>query len=165
MFVSLQHVPGFRIARTSQDHNEHATRPSQSLTLPNARLREVRSKVSVCSGCRRAYDDIVMPERFARTSWTVRGSASKRNRGSPLGPKLRASVRFQLTSADASPLLWPGKRRKKCVGTSEDTKRLPTHRFERSWVDVFGEPRRESMIGINQLRLMLAHPRVAQPHR
>jgi hypothetical protein len=30
---------------------------------------------------------------------------------------------------------------------------------------IFGEPMRESMIGINQLRLMSAHPRVAQPHR
>jgi len=30
---------------------------------------------------------------------------------------------------------------------------------------VFGEPRREWMICINQLRWMLAHPRVAQTHR
>jgi len=30
---------------------------------------------------------------------------------------------------------------------------------------VFGEPRRESMMGINQLRLVSAHFRVAQPHR
>ena len=30
---------------------------------------------------------------------------------------------------------------------------------------VVGAPRRESMIGINQLRLAIARPRVAQPHR
>jgi hypothetical protein len=30
---------------------------------------------------------------------------------------------------------------------------------------VVGEPRRESMIGIKQLRFMVAQPRVAQPHR
>src|SRR6266436_3276253 len=30
---------------------------------------------------------------------------------------------------------------------------------------VFGKPRRGSMVGINQLRLMIAQPRVAQPHR
>ena len=29
----------------------------------------------------------------------------------------------------------------------------------------FGEPRRESMIEINQLRWSVAQPRVAQPHR
>jgi len=41
----------------------------------------------------------------------------------------------------------------------------PNHRLERSRGRVFGEPRRESMIGINCLRLMLVKPRVAQPHR
>jgi hypothetical protein len=30
---------------------------------------------------------------------------------------------------------------------------------------VFGEPRSESMIGINQLRWWATHSRVAQPHR
>jgi hypothetical protein len=30
-------------------------------------------------------------------------------------------------------------------------------------VSVFGEPRKESMIGINQFRFKLARPRVAQP--
>jgi hypothetical protein len=30
---------------------------------------------------------------------------------------------------------------------------------------IFGEPRRESMMGIKQLRLMSAHSSVAQPHR
>jgi len=39
------------------------------------------------------------------------------------------------------------------------------HRFERSRVGVFGEPRRESMIGVNQFRLSLAQPRDAQPDR
>ena len=38
-------------------------------------------------------------------------------------------------------------------------------RFERSRDRVFGGPRRESMIEINQLRWMPAQPRVAQPHR
>jgi hypothetical protein len=36
---------------------------------------------------------------------------------------------------------------------------------ERSRGGVFGEPRRESMIGINQLRWSSAPPRIAQPHR
>jgi hypothetical protein len=39
------------------------------------------------------------------------------------------------------------------------------NRLERSRGRVFGEPRRESMFEINQLRLSLAQPRVAQPHR
>jgi hypothetical protein len=39
------------------------------------------------------------------------------------------------------------------------------YRFERSRGRVFGESRRESMIGINQLRFASAQPRVAQPHR
>jgi hypothetical protein len=38
-------------------------------------------------------------------------------------------------------------------------------RFERSRGSIFGEPRRESMIWINQLRSSAAHSRVAQPHR
>ena len=38
-------------------------------------------------------------------------------------------------------------------------------RFERSRDRVFGEPRRGSMIGINQFCLSSARPRVAQPHR
>src|ERR1700733_742729 len=38
-------------------------------------------------------------------------------------------------------------------------------RFERSRGRVFGGPRRESMIEINQLRFASAHPRVAQPDR
>jgi hypothetical protein len=32
-------------------------------------------------------------------------------------------------------------------------------------VSIFGEPRRESMIGINQFLLASTQPRVAQPHR
>jgi len=43
--------------------------------------------------------------------------------------------------------------------------RLSNNRFERSRGSVFGEPRRESMIGINQLRSVSAQARVAQPHR
>jgi hypothetical protein len=39
------------------------------------------------------------------------------------------------------------------------------NRFEQSRGGVFGGPRRESMIGINQLRFSLAQPRVAQPRR
>ncbi len=39
----------------------------------------------------------------------------------------------------------------------------PNNRFERSQGRIFGAPRRGSMIGINQLRL-LSQPRVAQPH-
>jgi hypothetical protein len=39
------------------------------------------------------------------------------------------------------------------------------NRFERSRGRNFGEPRRESMIEINQLRWSSAQPRVAQPHR
>jgi hypothetical protein len=39
------------------------------------------------------------------------------------------------------------------------------NRFERSRDHVFGEPRRESMIGINCLRLTQAQSLVAQPHR
>ena len=39
------------------------------------------------------------------------------------------------------------------------------NRFERSRGITFGEPRRRSMIWINQLRSMSAQPRVAQPHR
>jgi len=40
-----------------------------------------------------------------------------------------------------------------------------TNRFEQSPGRVFGEQKgRESMIGINQLRLSVAQPRVAQPH-
>jgi hypothetical protein len=43
---------------------------------------------------------------------------------------------------------------------------LPSNnRFERSRGRIFVGPRRESMMGINQLRLMSAPPRVAQPHR
>jgi hypothetical protein len=38
-------------------------------------------------------------------------------------------------------------------------------RFERSRDRVFGGPRRDLMIRINQLRLMSTQPRVAQPHR
>jgi hypothetical protein len=39
------------------------------------------------------------------------------------------------------------------------------NRFERSRGRVFGEPRRESMLGINQFRLSATQSRVAQPHR
>jgi len=39
------------------------------------------------------------------------------------------------------------------------------NRFERSRGRVFGEPRRESMIWINQFRFAPAQPRVAQPYR
>jgi len=39
------------------------------------------------------------------------------------------------------------------------------NRFERSQGIIFGEPGRESMIGINQFRFVSAQPRVAQPHR
>jgi hypothetical protein len=39
------------------------------------------------------------------------------------------------------------------------------NRFERSRGRVFGEPRRGSKIGINQLRFTSAHLRVAQSHR
>jgi hypothetical protein len=39
------------------------------------------------------------------------------------------------------------------------------NRFERSRGRAFVEPKRGSMIGINQLRLMSTQPRVAQPHR
>jgi hypothetical protein len=39
------------------------------------------------------------------------------------------------------------------------------NRFERSRGRSFGGPRRESMIGIKQLRLTATQPRVAQPHR
>ena len=39
----------------------------------------------------------------------------------------------------------------------------PNNRLERA--GVFGEPSRGSMIRINQLRLPLAQPRGAQPHR
>ena len=42
---------------------------------------------------------------------------------------------------------------------------VSNNRFERSRGRVFGEPRRGSMIGIKCLRLALAKPRVAQPHR
>jgi hypothetical protein len=41
----------------------------------------------------------------------------------------------------------------------------PNNRFERARGRIFVEPRRESMIGINQFRLSTAQPRVAQPHR
>jgi hypothetical protein len=43
--------------------------------------------------------------------------------------------------------------------------RSSNNRFERRRGSVFGEPRRESMIVINQLRFVMAHRRVAQPHR
>jgi hypothetical protein len=39
------------------------------------------------------------------------------------------------------------------------------NRFERSRGIISVEPRRESMLEINQLRLLLAQTRVAQPHR
>jgi hypothetical protein len=39
------------------------------------------------------------------------------------------------------------------------------NRFERSRGIISVEPRRESMIGIKQLRLVWTQPRVAQPHR
>ncbi len=43
---------------------------------------------------------------------------------------------------------------------------LPSNnRFERSRGRAFGEPRRKSMIWINQLRWTSAHSRVAQPKR
>jgi hypothetical protein len=38
----------------------------------------------------------------------------------------------------------------------------PNNRFERSRDRIFGEPRRESMIGIKQFRVMSAHSHVAQ---
>jgi dihydrofolate reductase len=41
----------------------------------------------------------------------------------------------------------------------------PNNRFERSRGRLFDEPRRESMIGINQLRLSATQSRVAQTHR
>jgi hypothetical protein len=43
--------------------------------------------------------------------------------------------------------------------------RLSNNRFERSRGRIFVGPRRESMIGINQLRWPPTQPRVAQPHR
>jgi hypothetical protein len=42
---------------------------------------------------------------------------------------------------------------------------IPNNRFERSRGIIFGKRRKESMIGINQLRSAAAQPRVAQPHR
>ena len=45
------------------------------------------------------------------------------------------------------------------------TPQASNQRFERSRGRVFDEPRRGSMIGIKQLRLVPAHPRVAQPYR
>jgi hypothetical protein len=39
------------------------------------------------------------------------------------------------------------------------------NRFERSRGHIFVEPRRGSMIWINQLRSRATQPRVAQPHR
>jgi hypothetical protein len=46
-----------------------------------------------------------------------------------------------------------------------DRPHASNNRFERSRGSVFGEPRSGSMIGIKCLRLTLAKPRVAQPHR
>jgi hypothetical protein len=51
-----------------------------------------------------------------------------------------------------------------CYAARRPPRRLTIGSSDR-WTIISVEPKRESMIGINQLRFATAQPRVAQPHR